>query len=72
MYMSEFLGQEKSKIILSGASIYILVQISLIFLLGEIYSIQGIAAALVIAQIAEAVFLLIMKKLEKNKIHNAK
>jgi len=72
MYMSEFLGQEKSKIILTGASIYILVQISLIFLLGETYSIQGIAAALVIAQIAEAVFLLIMKKLEKNKIHNAK
>ena len=72
MYMSEFLGQEKSKIILVGASIYILVQISLIFLLGEIYSIEGIAAALVIAQIAEAVFLLIIRKLEKHKIDDAK
>jgi len=72
MYMSEFLGKEKGKIVLIGTGIYISIQISLIFLLGEIFSIQGIAAALVIAQIAEALFLFIMKYRDKHKIENTK
>jgi O-antigen/teichoic acid export membrane protein len=68
MYTSELLGNEKSKIVLFGSGIYILVQISLIYFLGERFSIIGISIALVIAQIMEALFLIMMKNRDKHKM----
>ena len=63
MYMSKFLGSEKSKIIVFGSIIYIITQILGIMILGKIYSIEGVAWALVIAAVFEAVFLIIISKL---------
>ncbi len=66
MYMSNFLGLEKSKIVAIGSGIYIICQILGIFILGDLMGIEGIAWALVIASSIETVFLISMKKLEKH------
>lgn len=63
MYMSKFLGSEKNKIIVFGSAIYIVTQILGIMILGEIYLIEGVAWALVIAAVFEAIFLIIINKL---------
>jgi len=62
MYTSEFLAQEKNKFVVIGAGIYLTIQITLIFLLGELYSIIGVAVALVVAQISETLFLTFYKR----------
>ncbi len=58
MYISRFLGTEKSKVVLVGSGIYILVQISAIVILGKIYGINGVAGALVLAATSEAIYLI--------------
>ena len=68
MYISRFLGSEKSKVVLVGSGIYILVQISAILILGKIYGINGVAAALVLAATAEAVYLIIMNQFLKRSL----
>ena len=66
IYISKFLGMELSKIVLIGSGIFLLVQISLIFILGEIWGVNGIATALVIGTSAETIYLFIVdKKLSK-------
>ena len=62
MYKSKFLGAEKTKIVLIGATIFIAVQILSIFAFGEEYGIKGVAGAFVIASISRAVFLVLMNK----------
>jgi O-antigen/teichoic acid export membrane protein len=62
MLVSKFLGFEKSKFVLIGSGIYLVVQIPLIFLLGEIMSVNGIALALVIGEICLTVFLVIVNR----------
>ena len=62
MYTSEFLAQEKNKFVVIGAGIYLTIQITLILLLGGLYSIIGIAIALVVAQISETLFLAFYKR----------
>jgi len=62
MYMSNFLGSEKSKVVLAGSVIYIIGQILGIFILGDLIGIEGIAWALVIASCIEAIFLISIKK----------
>jgi len=64
MYMSEFIGNERIRIVVLGSLIFIVVQIPLIFILGDLYGILGIATSLVIATSVEAVYLIIMKKLK--------
>ncbi len=65
MYMSNFLGLEKSKIVVIGSAMYIASQILGIVILGDLMGIEGIAWALVIASCIEASFLVSIKKLEK-------
>lgn len=62
MYISKFLGSTKSKIVLIGSGIYILVQISTILTLGKVYGINGVAGALVLASTAEALYLIIVNQ----------
>jgi O-antigen/teichoic acid export membrane protein len=62
MYTSYLIGKEKTKIILIGASIYLITQISLIILLGDLYGINGIASSLIIALSLESIFLYYAKK----------
>jgi O-antigen/teichoic acid export membrane protein len=70
-YISKFLGNEKSRIVLIGSIIYIAVQISTIIILGKIWSLNGVAMSLVIAPASETIYLISVdhitqKKLTKN------
>jgi len=62
MYISKFLGNELSKIVLIGSGIFLSVQIVSIFLLGELFGVNGVAAALVLGASAEAIFLVTVNK----------
>jgi O-antigen/teichoic acid export membrane protein len=62
MYTSYLLGKEKSKYILIGVIIYLVSQISLIVILGELYGIYGIASSIIIALSLESLFLHMGKK----------
>jgi len=62
MYTSKFLGIEKSKIVLIGAIIYVAIQILGIFLLGQIYGINGAAIALVLAASSQSAYLVTADK----------
>jgi len=61
MYMSKYLGLEKSRIVVTGSGIYITSQIISIVFLGDLIGIEGIAWALVIASSLEAIFLALMR-----------
>lgn len=65
MYLSKFLGNEKNKSMLLGTSIYLIIQILGIIILGKIYGINGVAVAMVLAAIAEASYFIIIDKLKK-------
>ena len=56
IFMSEFLGNEKIRVILFGSGIFIAVLIISIVLLGRNFGINGIASGIVFADIAEAIF----------------
>ena len=67
---SRFLGQLKSNIVLAGNGIFVLSQISLIVLLGQILGINGIALGMVLSSISQALFYIatyriIQKRTEK-------
>ena len=62
MYISKFLGNELSKIVLIGSGVFLLVQIISIFILGELIGVNGVAMALVLGASAEAIFLVTVNK----------
>ena len=62
IYISKFLGRELSRIVLIGSGIFLSVQVSLIFILGEILGVNGVAVALVLGTCAETIFLIIINK----------
>jgi len=62
MNTSYLLGKEKSKFVLIGVTIYLVSQISLILILGELYGINGVASSLIIALSIESLFLHMAKK----------
>ena len=62
IYISKFLGAEKTRIVLTASGVYIITQILLIFTLGKIYGITGIAGAYVLAMTAECIFLIIANR----------
>ena len=66
--MSKFLGMEKSKLVIIGAIIFLLVQIPTIILFGEIAGIIGIAISLVLAETIQAIFYIISNRRMKVKI----
>jgi len=55
-YQTKFLGREKSRLVLISSSIWTGVQIIGIIVLGNIYGVNGIAAALVFAATASAIY----------------
>jgi len=69
VFTSKFLAIEKSKFVIIGSGIFLIIQISLIFSLGKVFEITGIAMSLVIAASVETVFLAVSFKLYKNKIN---
>ena len=62
MYISKFLGNELSKVVLTGSGIFLSVQIVSILILGELFSVNGVAIALVLGSSAEAIFLVTVNK----------
>jgi len=62
---SKFLGNEKSKFVIIGSSIFVLTQIALIVFLGSMFEITGLAMAMVVASTCESIYLVIMYKLQK-------
>lgn len=54
---SKFLGMEKSRFIVIGQLLYLVVQIPLIFILGEHIGINGVALAFVFGEITRTIFL---------------
>ena len=67
MYISKFLGKENSKIVLTGSGIYLTAQILSIYFLGQFFGISGIAASVVLAASSEAIFLIIISKIIREK-----
>lgn len=68
MYTSYLIGKEKTKFILIGVLIYLVIQITLIVILGKFYGINGVASSLIIALSCESLFLYKVKKhVDKNE-----
>ena len=63
IYISKFLGNELSKIVLIGSGIFLSVQIVSILILGELIGVNGVAIALVLGSSSEAIFLTSVNKL---------
>ena len=62
MLTSKFLSIENSRVVLISTGIFLILQISGIFILGEIFGIYGAALALVLGGIGQAVYLIIEKQ----------
>ena len=62
MYIAKFLAQEKSKIVFAGSAIYLITIVLGIVVLGKYFGVNGIAAALVISNTAEAIYFVIIHK----------
>ena len=62
MYISKFLGNELTKIVLVGSGIFLSVQIISILILGELLGVNGVAIALVLGASIEAIFLVTVNK----------
>ena len=62
IYISKFLGKGLSKIVLIGSGFFLSIQITSIFVLGQIYGVNGVATALLIATSAESIFLIITNR----------
>jgi len=67
MYISKFLGNLKNKIILASSITFLISIILGMAILGQLYDVQGIAAAFVLAHTAESIFLVIVNKFYKIK-----
>ena len=65
--MSEFLGNEKIRIVLFGSGIFIGVIVVSQILLGKIFGINGIAFSMVLADSSEVAFYFIIKQLQTKK-----
>lgn len=65
MFSSKFLANEKSKIVLFSAVVYIVIQFLGIWILGEMYGIEGAAMALVIGATARALCFLVYFQIYK-------
>ena len=61
-FISKFLGREKSKLVIIGSIVFLVVQIPAIILLGENFGIMGIAISVVLAESIQAMFYIILNK----------
>jgi len=66
MYISKFLGNEKSKIVLISSGVYLPVLVLGIIILGDLFGVNGIAASLVLAAASESVYLVAMSRFVKD------
>lgn len=62
-YQAKFLGREKSRLVLISSIVWLVVQIIGIIILGNIYGVNGIAAAYILASIASAIYCILADRL---------
>lgn len=62
MYTAKFLGIEKTKFILIGAILFVSIQFAGIYLLGEIFGINGAAISLVLGASSQSIFFVLSDK----------
>jgi len=67
MYISKFLGNEKSRVVLIGSGVYLISLITSIVIFGNSFGVIGMASSLVIATSNEAVYLIIIDKFLNRK-----
>ncbi len=68
MYISKFLGLEKSRIVLIGSGIYLSILVISIIGLGKILGINGIASAYDLATVSESIYLISLERIiQKSK-----
>lgn len=65
IYTSKLLGNERSKIVLIGLIISLVIQTLSILILGSIFGMKGVAISLVLAAIGQATYLTVMEKITK-------
>ena len=70
LYISKFLGQLRSKIVLTGSGLYLGTIIPGIIILGEIFHVEGLAISFVLAGTVEGIFLIVVSQLDKRKTSN--
>jgi len=71
MYISKFIGNLQNKIVLISSVIFLSTISIGIIVLGELYEVYGMAVSFVLAETAEAIFLVICNKyykFQKNQI----
>ena len=64
-YVSKFLGSGNSKIVIIGTGIYVGIQITTIFLLTDLFGVNGTASSIVIANAAHAVYFVLIDRFTK-------
>lgn len=65
MLTSKFLGEEKSRFVVIGTLIFLVIQIPSLIFLGDIYGPSGIASSLVLAAVSESAYLVTMSRFVK-------
>ncbi|ABX12019.1 lipopolysaccharide biosynthesis protein [Nitrosopumilus maritimus] len=68
---AKLLGILSTRFIVIGVAIYLTIQVSGILILGELYSLNGVAWALVLAEAGQAIFLYVSSKYFLKKTSNA-
>lgn len=68
IFISKFLGALKNRIVLFGSAIFLVVLVSAIISFGNLFGINGVAAAYVLATSSETVFLLVASKTLQQRI----
>jgi O-antigen/teichoic acid export membrane protein len=66
-YTSKFLGMGKSKIVLGGSGLFLIIQIPLIIFLADMIGIMGAAIALVVATSIQAIYLIFIERIIAKK-----
>ncbi len=66
-YTSKFLGMGKSKIVLGGSGLFLMIQIPLLIFLADLIGIMGAAVALVIATSIQALYLILIERFISKK-----
>ncbi len=69
-YVSKFLGLTKSKYVLIGSGIFLLIEIPGIIILGTFFGIIGAAISILLGRIGESVYYVIIDKLISQKLDN--
>jgi len=64
-FISKFLSIEKSRMVLAGSVLFVVVQVIAIIILGKLYGITGVAIALVLAESIQTVFFASLNRLSK-------